>query len=581
METFTSADASEGGEASDHAALRTLSPAPPFVWPETRCLAGLADYTSIPPFESIVRNSDRLAAVLIDVSDTGIAWLRKLFLEKPARKCCLVFLVYPSCPTREKHMRALRAMLDELKTDEVTLEFRVLPVQEAFGPDCRKATFPPTTFCCLDSNSDAAHFAVGSVGNAGCDEWHPFSMNFVFKADVLALDSWRQWFDLLFLRAAPFDDASMVIPSLVPAPGQREAHEAWLAYEDACVKQRETAAKPEPAVDPNTGEVSAPATAAGEATRSPSAALAIPKPSPVWRRICEIYQLGRLATVDDTSRIKPLDVPVKAALLGGRSVTTVGRVSRKESFSLLVLDEAVAKQIEACRQVADVLELLSFQLSKGVRWIPSLAVPLLERELARRNTEGKAILLREIGGDMNSVIAKREGALITDLNKMYKELGRGEHVPDQTIREIFEEVRRRFRRALDGRITPQVSFGELAPPLLKNTGSASPWAQPLSLLLSAARLLRKPFADAFFMRNFKGLSFTLEEFLKTMNILGDSGPERFGKVGIHQAATELAFLEHVETAICTAELKCAVILELFAGKSLDELEVLLKGEPSP
>ena len=76
-------------------------------------------------------------------------------------------------------------------------------------------------------------------------------------------------------------------------------------------------------------------------------------------KLQQVYAHGWLVTVDETMRIKPLAIPVKATLLGQQSERTVGALTHKQSFSLQVLDEAVAKEVEKCRRVTDLMDLLN------------------------------------------------------------------------------------------------------------------------------------------------------------------------------------------------------------------------------
>jgi cell division protein FtsI/penicillin-binding protein 2 len=69
--------------------------------------------------------------------------------------------------------------------------------------------------------------------------------------------------------------------------------------------------------------------------------------------------------------------------------SNVGAVKQKQSFTLQVLDDEVNKAIEKCRKVTDLMELLTYQLSQGNRWIPGAAKGLLDRELQSRTSRGR------------------------------------------------------------------------------------------------------------------------------------------------------------------------------------------------
>jgi hypothetical protein len=110
---------------------------------------------------------------------------------------------------------------------------------------------------------------------------------------------------------------------------------------------------------------------------------------PLAQKLQQVYARGWFVTVDETTRIKPLAIPVKATLLGQQSERTVGALTHKQSYSLQVLGEAVAKKVEKCRRVTDLVDLLSYLLSKGNRWLPEAAKALLDKGLEARNNEGQ------------------------------------------------------------------------------------------------------------------------------------------------------------------------------------------------
>jgi len=68
-------------------------------------------------------------------------------------------------------------------------------------------------------------------------------------------------------------------------------------------------------------------------------------------------------------------------LLGQQSERTLGALTQKQSFSLQVLDELVGKEVEKCRRVNDIVDLLTYLLSMGSHWLPEGAKVLFEKEL--------------------------------------------------------------------------------------------------------------------------------------------------------------------------------------------------------
>ena len=141
---------------------------------------------------------------------------------------------------------------------------------------------------------------------------------------------------------------------------------------------------------------------------------------------------------------------------GQQSERTVGALTQKQSFTLQVLDDAVDKAIEKCRKVTDVMELLTYPLSQGNRWLPEEGKGLLEKELKSRNEYGQKALREALGGNnIKQFIATRAEKLRKDLNDEYRQLGQGDAVPDDKLKAVLDEVERRLTQALDSRITPR------------------------------------------------------------------------------------------------------------------------------
>jgi hypothetical protein len=228
-----------------------------------------------------------------------------------------------------------------------------------------------------------------------------------------------------------------------------------------------------------------------------------------------------------------------------------------------VLDEAVAKKVEKCRRITDLVDLLSYPLSKGSRWLPEAAKALLDKELEARNHAGQGLLKNALGGkSVKEFVQEREQEIKDNLNAMYRKLGQSGNVPVERLTDVLTEVRDRLTRAIESRIAPRAVYNKLAPPDLTTSAPDENWTQPLSLLLRAARLIRASLMDAYFPRRFTGLSFTEQEFQAAMNIFNDAilkykDPRR--------AEHELAELEQIEDSDAKPKQKCADVWRIISG----------------
>jgi len=493
------------------------APRPPFLWPEAKCLAGMAVYPEIPPFASFVENAELLSGVLVDAVDGTILWLRGLLLQHPTRRIRLVIVLSEACPTREEHLRAMLMLREAHTSSEGTpLDVRLLAMSRVYGKGCRHSVLPPTILQAHDSKTGETLTCIGSVGDAGHGPVLPGSLNLVFRSDPGLRDSWRKWFQYLYCAASPLNDETCRIPYLVPPEGSQEAAMAWAEFLAAC-EQSEGGTTP-PTIDPATGEV----TTDGDGNPIDpwdNGDTAIEALAGIFHKI---YEEGFLVTVDEGTRIKPFKIPVKAALLGQQSQRSVGNLTQRQAFSLSVLDALDEKELEKCRKITDAMELLSLPLSKGNRFIPRKAKEFLELEIEARNTRAKAALKAALGGDnVEAFIGKRLTSIKKDLNQMYKELGQGDEVPGDKLKTVIDDIRTRLTNALNERITPSVVYNRITAPSIGPNDPAENWSQPLSILHHAAALIRKSLTDPFFPRNFSKLSFTEQDCLGANNLFGD------------------------------------------------------------
>lgn len=533
---------------------------PPFIWPDARQHEETGQYAELPPSHSLFLNVGLISALLVGHAEETVAWLAELLQSELKRRVVIVVVVYPASPTREEHLRVIDELLASKKHPETTLEVKLLPVQ-AFGGDGteRRMTLPPTVIQGVNEATGQTVMSIGSVGDAGCDAAILGSFNVVFRPDDALRDAWRKWFQYILCRAAPLNDQTMKIPQVAPAKGDPEAAELWQAFVQACQDQ-ESAAVATPTVDPVTGEVTA--DSEGKAVQSWDAG--VTALDPLAQLLQQVYSNGWLVTIDEATRIKPLSVPVKATLLGQQSERNVGAVKQKQSFTLQVLDDEVDKAIEKCRKVTDVMELLTYQLSQGNRWIPDAAKGLLDKELQARNGQGQKVLKEALGGDVKSFIARRREAIRKDLNEMYQQLGQGKAVPADKLQAILDDIQKRLTTALDARVTPRAVYNRIGPPDLTAKAPPENWNQPLSLLVQAAKLFRESQTDAYFPRRLSGLAFTKDEFEKACDIFGDS---ILVKPESGRAKEELKTLQEIADADGTPRARCDRVLAIIKGQS--------------
>jgi hypothetical protein len=310
-------------------------------------------------------------------------------------------------------------------------------------------------------------------------------------------------------------------------------------------------------VDPKTGEV----------LKDPEGKPVVPWDDgrtaldPLAAELHRIYANGWLVTVDESTRIKPLAIPLKATLLGQRAERTVGAVTQKQAFTLKVLDDKLERAVEKCRSINDVVMLLSQTLSIGNRWMPASAKDLLEREVEARNQRGQELLKEALGGKgIADFITQRTENIRKDVDEMYRQLGQGDKVPEGKFQEVLDMIEKRMNDALDRRITPRPVFNRIGAPDLSSNCPDENWNQPLGLMCRSAKALRKALTDSYIRRGFHGLAFTQEEYLKACDPFKDVCLEKQDYRLMENELTVLDELMADEER--TAKERCAQVWEL-------------------
>jgi hypothetical protein len=536
-------DTTDGGTLPIHS---------PLVWPDPRCLTGQNRYAVQPPFDDLVRSSDLVAGMFLGVSEKTIGWIERLLKERGERRVLLVVVVFPAGPTRERHLAQLKS-LAESRADQ-QLQVKVIPVARAFGSDFERIVLPPTVIEGHNSKTGKTHLCIGSVGDAGRDEYNVASFNVVFQPDDGLRDHFRRWFQFLWSTAAQLTADTVQVPHLTPAPGDKAAAEMWSEFEAVC-SGRITALT----LDEETGEVTS------ESDGSEVKPWDEGKTSldPLAQMLQRIYASGWLATVDETTRIKPLRIPVKATLLGQISERTLGTVTRKQSFTLTVLDDEIDTKVDQYRKANDIISLLSYPISKGSHWIPDSAKTLCDKELDEKNKKGLECLRSALGGlEVPQFVEKRKEKVRKDLDAMYVELGQGTSVPEDRLPPVYMEIENRLSSALSNRITPRAVYNRLSPPDLTRAAPNENWSQPLALLLCSARVMRESLTDPYYTRKLNGRGFGMSEFQAAMDIFGDS---ILKSPSLQRAKAELASLTEIEEGELPFKEKCNAVWKIITA----------------
>jgi hypothetical protein len=542
----------------DNAQSNILKVKIPFIWPEARIFANKLNYANTPPSGELLLKADLISGLFVGAAEGTIQWLEKLLKTVGKKHICLLLILYPAGPTRQEHLWKIYDLQKSCGMNNKMVETRLYPMNRKYRGDCEIAVLPPTVIQAHDSKTSQTVMSIGSIGDSGFSEMFPGSINIVFQPDDAMRNEWRRWFQYIFSSAAPLTEETLLIPHLIPAQGTEEARLLWEKYEHMC-KARHSESEVTPTVDLETGEVK---TDIGGEKITPwdggKTAL-----NPLANLLQKVYSNGWLVTVDEATRIKPLAIPVKATLLGQESERFVGALKHKQSFTLQVLDDSVDKAIEKCRKITDLMELLTFPLSQGNRWISDRAKSLLDKEIESKNKEGHKILRKALGDkNVKQFIESRTEAIRKNLNEMYRQLGQGNAVPADKLITILDEIELRLKHALDRRITPRTVYNQIAPPDLTEHAPDDNWKQPLSLLVRSARVLRECLSNPFRLMKIQGLSFSVEDLRGACNVFDDA---IIIKPDMKRAKAELDLLNEINNDEKSAKESCQGVWQLIKG----------------
>ena len=491
---------------------------PPFLWPDVRMRAGRAPIERPPEVMKQLTAGDLISGVLVGAGDQAVRWIQELSqrTERP-RTVRLVLVIYPACSTRSEHLLALQLYQASLSQSPHQISIQVLPVETMTRKDRHIQNMPPSVIHSHDKRAGRGLMWIGSTGDLGADPLFPASFNALFEPDAALSDSWRKWFQYIQAVSIPLSAESARIPDLAPARGDPAAIDLWRAYCENCLPDH-AGTLAAITVDPETGEIVQ--NADGEKPEPwDGGALALDETAAFIERL---YAGGVLVTVNESTRIKPLSIAVKAKLLGQASERAIGTVRQRQSFTLQVLSDDINKALDKARSIADAIDALSFPLGSKSHWMPEAAKTALDKEVKARNEKGKRLLEEALGANVGKYIADRADQMRNDLNAMYSELGRGRTVPSSIFDSILSDARERLEAALKVDITPSPAYNRITAPRLAGTDDDASWDQPLSLLSAAASRFRKLLTDPYEARKFSKMAFSEEEFNKASRIFNDT-----------------------------------------------------------
>ena len=543
-----------------------LDPTIPFIWFDQRIHEGIRQHIARGPLFSYLESSDQIFGLLEGLSDNGIDIIETLVTEKQL-KCMIIISLYAACATRQNHLKRLA----KLQSQRDSVSFRILATDDWGGSNSS------ILYCKGPSHPDGL-FMIGPSSNLGLEKADLAQVNFVFRANSSLFAAWYNRFEWLWSKhAAPLTADTTEIPELVPAKGTEEAATIWSEYMEGVMLaslNEEAQVKPDVTVNPETGQVMV--KNEDDKTVQPiKEGLNIQKPDPFVEQMASIFDKGDMVTINKFSRLRPLDMPIKAEWFGVESLRRQGAVSREVKYRISVIEEKTLRKLENKRkEIRQLLNKLSYPMADSVRWIPHPVKPLLQKEMERVNQEGQDLLKIEIGADVEGFVEERRSLIEKDINQMYQDFHPGKQANSNVTKQIINGLIERLQNAKTSQFIPEITYTPVNFSVNSETKFNSPWAQAFLLLYSVAEFPRKVVTDTYFLR---GLRIDKDDLLKAMDVGNDHIIELHKKHRVEdQSKNELKYLSIIKDTDVEDIKKCRAIYSLVEGKEWEGIEKDLK-----
>jgi len=539
-------------------------PTPPFIWPSA---GGHEHHKCASIFQLALKDATTILGMASAVDCRGVKWLQEFLDQSSDPQVLVVLAVFGGCPTRSDDLSQLLDLQD--RTEHGRIQFRVLPM--AGGPGA-----PANCVAAVPADGAPPVFLFGPTPNFGSDSADRTQVNICFDADPTLFDQWRQWFDLIWLQAAPLNEATTDIPALVSATGTAAAAAQWQTYCDLCTQFVDRRDGGRPANDSETREVFFGQEDDGKVDPTPTEIAKLPTLDALQERVTRLFRAGQQVTIAYSSAVRPLEVPVNPRLLSQEAQIRDGTVVQRQSFSISAFSDKELKRINAYRQASrTIVEKLALPLARGVYWLPHWAAEIFEREWQATNEEATKTLGQLVGGDADSFVEGKLKSIMRDLIKVYRRLGGKGEVSRSALIEVSDDLKRRIDHALEGQLVAPVTFSEIQfLPHAKSDGQ-DPWAQAEKLVLALARFPRKVIAHP--KRSLSGLITPESEILEAMNVANVAADailkdQKSRLRSEKRARSEERVLDRISDADITSRDRCEAGLMLVDGRSLSDID---------
>ena len=543
-------------DSTDPLEISLVSPVAPFLWPETRVLNRSYRYDCDPVFDSELNDVKTIFGIVHNLTCEGVDWIAGKIRAFDNLSFFLIVAVYPACSTNSD---VLSSLLRHAQRDHTRLKIRLKFLQR--GED------RVTTNLCIVSESGSSKMVVMPTGNFSLSSTSTDFLHICFATDTALHHQFTSWFDYQWAIGKLLNEASANMPDLIPAVGDPEADREWIAYLTCMEEQQSTIS-----IDAETGDV---IDAAGNRAKSVLDEAKVPRPSIAMVQVGKVLHQGSLATIDNSSRVGPLDCPISAELFGVDADRRTGTVSRETKFRVSAIDDKTLKKLESFRKrTRELLNKMSYPLADGARWVPHTVRPLLEQELARVNEEGKTLLGDTVKGDVNAFVESKRHAVTADAQNQYAEMHSGKAIPNEAVERILDELKKRLQRATGGKLLPMLSFLDVRIATAPDSDWSTQASQAFRFLVHVAKYPRDCLTDPFFLR---GLRIDQKDLMAAMNVVSDSLVDRYVKEdsGVDLARDQNRLIDIIQSADVDDIVRCEALYRLMRNGTEEQIQKLL------
>jgi hypothetical protein len=547
---------------------KPLTPPMPFVWPEPLVSAGFTQYASALPFETVARTALSVFGVVSAIDAQAVNWMEGYLSDNPKAQLRLVISIHPTCRTTEADLHELIRLVER---HHGRADYKVFP--EASMLD-RSSNI----LCLCDADGNTA-VSVGPTENLGFAPAPPSHANLATAVTSATFEACRKWFDYLWGVAGPLrPELASSMPKLVLPEGDPKAAQLWEAYRHKCLTGgRDDEASVKAVVNPDTGALQL-MDNSNQPVASPTEAMGVPKLDPLSNYLARIFDLGSLVAVDKTSRIPPLEAPVKPDWFDVDSFKQTGMVKAQTSIKVSPFDESTLRKIKQLRRVSgDLLPRFSFALADGVRWMPKKVIPFFEAALTKANSEATALLGKTISGNVTDFLASQRERIHNDAQRMYEAYHPGGKIPGSAVDKILNELKVRLDRTGGNKLFPMLSYSPMAFNPYQKSEWSSPWGQAFVLLKGVAEFPRLAMTNRFYLQ---GIHTDEDALVKAMDVAGDHLVKDYGsRKAMQRAADELALMKELEETAVNPLDKCRALWHLITTGDEGEMQKVLQEAP--